>query len=178
MVPNPKPEGIAALIRSRFPSLPVPDYPPMMGMDPLGVDEYAGFANLPWPNVPPKLYGNDGYDISPPIGFSLELPPQMWNYHLPGFMIASLLHESEHEPTDSFMWTMRQVVPKTRPVPDVSLPWWAGADFNANYSFEQCQIVVQYLEFLRDHCSDSPYCYDWTDEDDQTVDRWTTQATF
>ncbi len=170
------PERIAALIRSRFPPLPVPNYPPMMGMDPLGVDEYAGFANVAWPNVPPKLYGNAGYDISPAIGFSLSMPPHMWNYHLPGFMLASLLHESEYEPTDSFMWRMRSVVPQIRTGPDTSLAWWAGDDFNTNYSLEQCEAVVQYLEFLREFGADPPYYYDWEVEDDLTLRRWTGTA--
>ena len=83
------PERIAALIRTRFPELPVPNYPPMMGMDPLGVDEYAGFANVAWPDVPVRLYGDIGYDISPPTGFSSTLPPHMWNYHLPCLLYTS-----------------------------------------------------------------------------------------
>ena len=68
-----KPEEIAALIHREFPPFPVPDYPPMMGVDPMGTDEYAGFANVPWLKIPPKLYGNNGYDISPPIGFSFSV---------------------------------------------------------------------------------------------------------
>ena len=170
-----KPAEIAALIHREFPALPVPDYPPMMGVDPLGTDEYAGFANVPWTKIHPKLYGSNGYDISPPIGFSSVLPPHMWNYHLPGFITASLLHESEHEPTDSFMWTMRSVVPETSP-PDLSMPWWAGNGFNSNYSVEQCQTVVHYLKFLRARGSESPFYYDWTYEDDQTLNRWTASA--
>ena len=172
MSPNTDPKTIATLIAAGFPPSPVPDYPPMMGMDPLGVDEYAGFANVPWSQIPPKLYGNNGYDISPPIGFSSDPNPHMWNYHLPGFMMASLMHESEHEPTDSFMWTMRRVIPKINSSPDVKLPWWAGNELNANYSRKQCQIVIRYLEFLRDYGSESPYYYDWTHDDDQTLARW------
>ena len=170
---NSTPKKIAATIIAGFSPLPVPSYPPMMGMDPLGVDEYAGFANVPWSKIPPKPYGNNGYDISPPVGFSSAINPHMWNYHLPGFMMASLLHETEHEPTDSFMWTMRRIIPKTDSIRDPSLPWWAGNDFNSNYSVEQCHIVVRYLEFLRDHGLNAPYYYDWTHEDDKTLARWT-----
>lgn len=144
----------------------------MLGMDPFGNDEYAGFANVPWTEIPPQLYGNYGYDISPPIGFSAHKSPEFWNYHVPGFMTASLLHEEEYEVTCSFMWTMRDVKPEIKKFPDASSCWWGGPGFHSNYSGDQCRTVILYLEYLRDFGSQPPVYFEWTRRDLRALLRW------
>ena len=139
---------IDALIRGlhdQFPVDPVPPYPPMMGMDPLGVDEYASFSDRRWTEVPPRSYNHNPYDISPANGFSSFDPPHLWNYHLPGFLSASLLHESECDTLDGFMFFFKRVTPEKSKQRSTGMPWWSGNVFSGNYTDEQCDVVLAFL---------------------------------
>ncbi len=154
-----------------FPTLPIPEYPTGMGLDPIGDDEYASFANRPWSQVEPDSYSSLGYDISPAIGFSLHDSPHMWNYYLPGFMSSCLLHDGEHEIADSFLWRFRDlpVPPRLQVTQD---PWWGGTVPMENYRIEQRQLVIRFLEFMRDYGSSKPFYYQWERNDDRTLSRW------
>ena len=169
---TPEAHVLVQVIRDRFPAQPVPPYPPMMGQDPSGDDEYARFANTPWNEVAPKHLSSWGYDISPAIGFKLFTPPHMWNYYVPAFLVGSLLHEEEFEITDGFVWTLRDIELKTERLADSNLPWWHGKTHFGNYSIAQCETVLRFLRIIRDCGPERPYQYDWSDEDDVMLQRW------
>lgn len=161
-------KSLAEAIRRAFPTHPVPAYPPLLGLDPVGVDEYAAFANVPWTDVPPVSHRWAGYDICPTIGMK-ESPP-MWSYHFPGFMTSSLLFEHEHEVLDGLLWQLRDLEPPPRVL--AAEPWWGGATFFANYSRAQVDCVVRFLRFLREHGGDEPYSREWEPEDERLLLRW------
>lgn len=159
-------------IRRAFPAEPIPPYPPQMGLDPTGeLDEYAGFADTAWDAVEPRHFVTFGYDISPAVGFAMHRPAHMWNYHVPGFMTASLLHEGEHEITDGFMWRMREVEPGS-PGHQGDLPWWHGERPFELYDREQTQCVIAYLEFIRDCGAAEPWAFEWELTDELALQRW------
>ena len=164
---------LAQHLRVCFPVLPIPPYPTEMGLDPTGrEDEYAGFANKQWTEVDPVHYRwNPGYDISPAIGFRCHELPHMWNYYMPGFMSASLTHETEFEIADGFIWTLRELqVPAPRH-PNAG-PWWGGNVHFEHYSREQMAAVVWYLKFVRQHGVEKPLHYEWERQDDRMLSRW------
>lgn len=166
------PAALVAQIQSCFPTNPIPEYPPQMGLDPLGnKDEYEGFADTAWDAVEPQHFATWGFDISPAIGFALHSPPHMWNYHVPGFMTASLLHDQEHDVTDGFMWRMREMDSTARGYIG-DLPWWQGYRPFELYNREQTQCVVKYLEFIREFGAASPTEFDWEPTDELTLQRW------
>tara|TARA_R110002096_G_scaffold12946_5_gene46034 strand:- start:1849 stop:2379 length:531 start_codon:yes stop_codon:yes gene_type:complete len=163
---------LAERIRRAFPGQPVPPYPPLMGLDPPGhQDEYAGFADLEWTQVPPHNFRDSGYDISPAIGFLLPDSPHMWNYYMPGFMSASLLHDAEHEVSDGFMWRLRDLKPDVGSH-DPALPWWGGDRLVQNYTREQNDCVVAYLRYMHEFGADDPHYFVWGRADDRTLRRW------
>lgn len=165
-------QTLADRIKQCFPTEPIPEYPPQMGLDPVGNDEYAAFANTPWDQVPIdnfETYG--GFDISPAIGFAQHQSPHMWNYHVPGFMTASLLHAEECEATDGFMWRMRDVIPHG-PGYTTDQPWWQGGQLFELYGKEQTLCVISYLEFIRAFGELSPREFEWEPSDELTLQRW------
>ena len=128
---NANAQELADLIQRRFAAHPIPSYPPLMGLDPPGErDEYAAFANVAWPDVPPENFRWTGYDICPAIGF-LECS-RMWNYYFPGFMTASLLHEDRFDVIDGFVWRLREIAPPA--VMGLGDPWWGGDTLFANFA--------------------------------------------
>ncbi|MCB1282172.1 MAG: hypothetical protein KDB18_11695 [Salinibacterium sp.] len=147
-----------------------------MGLDPLGLeDEYAEFSGVEWSQVHPRNFRTAGYDISPAIGFRLHPSPHMWNYYLPGFMTASLLHDAEHDVSEGFMWQMRQIHLGSRSHAP-RLPWWGGLAFARNFTPEQDDGVVKYLQYMRDCGHGEPHGYDWQPADDHTIQRWLTRG--
>ena len=160
---------LADLIRRRFDPLPVPGYPPLLGLDPLGrEDEYSAFAGVAWPDVPTRCYQWVGYDISPGIGF--RVCPRMWSYYFPGFMTSALMHEGEYEVMDGLLWQLRDLSPPTEVRP--SAPWWGGEAIFANYSRGQADCVIRFLQFVRAHGSGEPFHYAWEAPDDRALRRW------
>lgn len=164
---------LAERIATSFPTDPIPEYPPDMGLDPPGEkDEYAAFAYTAWDKVPLENFDTfGGFDISPVVGFSLHKPPHMWNFHVPGFMTASLLHADDCEATDGFMWRLREFDPGP-PGYAQGLPWWHGNRLFELYDRDQTQCVVDYLEFIRTHGHKSPREFDWEPTDELTLQRW------
>ena len=171
---TPEAHALVQVIRDRFPAQPVPPYPPLMGLNPPGdADEFAPFDNVPWNEVAPEHLASWGYDISPAIGFKLFTPPHMWNYHVPAFLVGSLLREQEIEITDGFLWTLRSIEPETDPrFADSQLPWWHSEKHFGNYSVAQRETVPQFLRTIRDCGCERPYDYDWEPEDDVMLQRW------
>ena len=154
-----------------FPPQPIPEYPPLMGIDPSGEDEYSPFANRAWNEVEPQHFASTTYDISPASGFRLHETPHMWSYFVPGFLTASLMHEREHDIVDSFMSSFKDTpVPASRP--DPPSPWWGGSAPMENYTTEQRGAVALALEFLRDHGEEPPIEYDWKRSDERMLERW------
>lgn len=144
----------------------------MMGMDPLGVDEYALFANLRWTEVPPASY-SQWYDISPANGFSSFDPPYMWNYHLPGFLSVSLSdHECSVDTLFTFMYFFNRSDPKRSALCNFCDPWWKSETFSGGYSSAQCQVVIEFLELLQRSDGESPLYHEWDDLDAKTLDKW------
>jgi len=143
----------------------------MMGQDPMGNDEYALFAGLKWTEVQPKAY-NGWYDISPANGFSSYSSPHMWNYHLPGFISASLMDEDSCDVLDGFMYFFSRAKPRPseRTSPDDA--WWFSDTFSGGYSGAQCDLVIAFLSFIRHHGERHPYEYDWSVQDDECYERW------
>jgi len=176
-VPTREAAELVELIRTQFPSLPVPPYPEKMGQDPLGRDEYADFADTPWPEVPAKTYAQQAYDVSPAVGFTGYSPKHMWNYHLPGFMTASLLHEDQYEVIDSFMWSFRTALPSARAMP-TDLPWWHGDTPYLYYSNEQAACVVRYLNHIKEFGSKPPYHFRWEPGDQRLLKSWIERPTW
>lgn len=166
---NANAQELADLIQRRFAAHPIPSYPPLMGLDPPGErDEYAAFANVAWPDVPPENFRWTGYDICPAIGF-LECS-RMWNYYFPGFMTASLLHEDRFDVIDGFVWRLREIAPPA--VMGLGDPWWGGDTLFANFSHAQIRCVVRFLQFVREHGREAPYHYDWEPLDDRALRCW------
>jgi len=164
--------GIVEQIRRAFPAEPIPPYPPQMGLDPTGeLDEYAGFADTAWDVVEPRHFATFGYDISPAVGFAIHSPAHMWNYYVPGFMTASLLHEEEYEVTDGFVWRLRELDPASSGQKN-DLPWWHGNRPFELYDREQAQCVIAYLEFIRDFGSSEPRAFEWELTDELMLQRW------
>jgi len=160
------------LFHDRFPVHPVPPYPHLMGLDPLGeTDEYAGFANRPWSEVEIEHFRGTGFDVRPSIGFRLHNPPHMWNYYLPGFFMASLRDDPCFMTLDSVMLGLRELE-----VPVASKlgrdPWWGGTVHFEHFSHEQMAAVIAYLQFMLRHGADEPFCYEWEDQDDRVLLRW------
>ena len=156
----------------QFPTDPVPPYPPMMGMDPLGVDEYAPFANVRWNEVPAASHGG-WYDICPPNGFSSFDSLHMWNYHLPGFLSFSLADDERSiDALDSFMYFFNRCDPKMALSHAPSEPWWKSGTFSGGYSREQCQVVVKFLHLLKPSEGNPPLYHEWDDLDAETLGKW------
>lgn len=165
-------DSLATAIRAAFPVDPVPPYPPEMGLDPMGVDEYSGFAHQRWTAVEPKLLAWNTYDISPAIGFAMHEPPHMWNYHVPGFMVGALLHESEIDIVDGFVWHLREMEPVADSPVASDRPWWHGSRPFENYSTAQRGCVTRFLRLLRDQGSAPPLGYIWESADQKMLQRW------
>lgn len=164
--------SVVAALHRHFPVDPVPPYPPMMGMDPIGVDEYASFANVRWTEVPPTSYWH-GYDISPPNGFSSFNPPYMWNYHLPGFIAYSLANdEGSVDALDSFMFFFNRCNPIAETSCGLGNPWWKSETFSGAYTQEQCQVVIDFLQLLKRSEGNQPLYYDWENSDSVTLAKW------
>ncbi len=177
----PRSEAVRARLRACFPIDPVPPYPPGFGLDPSGVDEYAGFADRPWTEVEPHDLGGMRFDICAAIGFSLQTPPHLFNYYVPAFLHAGLVHDAEHEILDSILWRMREHLPGLAPS-DSAAPWWHGARHFANYSREQSRCLVEFLEYVRDnaatdvHGARRAWYYDWEVEDTLSLEAWRARA--
>lgn len=164
--------NIAAALRRHFPVDPVPPYPPMMGMDPIGIDEYALFAKLRWTEVPAAKY-SQGYDISPANGFSSFHPQYMWNYHLPGFLSASLSHhDCSADVLFSFMFSFNHSDPKRSASYNSRDPWWKSDTFSGGYNSDQCQVVIEFLELLQRSHGEPPLYHVWDASDAKTLDKW------
>lgn len=154
-------------IRRAFPPHPVPPYPEQLGLDPTGeFDEYASFADTPWPDVPRDNHRWAGYDIPPQSGF----PPHLQSYHLPGFLTAALLHEGEVDVIDGLMWRLRDLPPPTRRTGE--RPGWGGEVCFAHYSKQQAATIAAFLQFVHDHGQVAPYGFVREANDDGTLDRW------
>jgi hypothetical protein len=162
------PNALADRIRRAFPPSPVPPHSPLLGLDPFGEDEYAAFANVPWPDVPAASYRWVGYDIPPVVG--MRESPHAWSYYFPGFMTAALLHENTHPVLDALMWQLRAMEPPA--AVGAGTPWWAGEIAFANYTHDQVGCVVAFLRFVRDHDSGHGGWDWWEPPDDLTLQRW------
>ncbi|KAA1256874.1 hypothetical protein LF1_00400 [Rubripirellula obstinata] len=154
-----------------FPAEPIPPYPPMMGMDPMGHDEYSHFAGQRWTDVPAE-YLERGYDISPPIGFRSCEPPHMWNYHIPGFIRISLLYEGEYDVVDNFLWGLRNSKPLLVVDRFGDDPWWFSDTVGGNYSTLQIRLIVNYLKYMQQFGVEPQYQYDWGGRDDEMLSSW------
>lgn len=164
-------QSLANDLRLYFPADPVPPYPSMMGMNPVGIDEYSLFANRRWTEVPPVSYFQD-YDISPANGFSSIESPHLWNYHLPGFLLASLLHENACEKLDSFMYFFNRAEPKLSQSSTYKVAWWESETFSGGFNLKQCETIVSFLQFLRHSGGGPPLYYDWDELDCATLENW------
>lgn len=165
-------ESVVADLHQYFPVDPVPKYPPMMGMDPLGVDEYAAFADARWTEIAPSSYWQ-GYDICPPLRFSSFNSLYMWNYHLPGFLAFSMANDERSvDALDSFMFFFNRCTPVMETQACSSNPWWKSNFFSGGYSKKQCQVIVDFLNLLKQSEGRKPFYYDWEDLDEVTLGKW------
>ena len=162
---------LVQLYREVFSTTPIPPYPPNMGIDPVGVDEYAPFANRRWTDVDAQYFASTTYDICPAIGFKLDECPHIWSYFVPGFVTAFLLHEGEHDIVDAFMSSLRDI-PVPPPLSKPPTPWWGGTTPMENYTEEQRRAVIELLEFLQEFGEEAPIDYDWKRSDGRLLERW------
>jgi hypothetical protein len=162
-------DALVARLQRSFPVEPIPPYPEGLGTDPLGVDEYAPFAGLPWNGVPLEHLNMFGYDIPPTIGFDAA----MWNYHLPGFFTAALLHADEVELVDSLGWELRDHRPPHAPLPPSirERAWWFNGGYR-RFTPTQLGCVAAYLDFMRTYGAATPYEYGWAAEDEAAHQAW------
>jgi hypothetical protein len=166
-------QALAAAIRRAFPPHPIPAYPPLLGLDPPGVeDEYAAFTDVPWTDVPPRSHRWNRYDISPTIG--LQAHPPSWNYHLPGFLTSALLFEHEIQVLEGVMWCLFEVPPP--PHIGAGEPWWGGETLFANYHAAQIECILRFLAWVHDQYLLPASLSVWGLEEEQLLRRWQSVA--
>lgn len=161
--------ALADRIRRAFDPSPIPAWPPLLGIDPLGDQEFGNFVGARWCDVRPKSFRWNGYDLPPVTEFAAH--PQIWNYYFPGFLTAALLHETpEHPIVDALMWRLRDL---ERPaVVRAGTPWWGGDTHFANYAPEQIACVAAFVQCVRDQGPTGRIGFLWEAADDVTLQRW------
>ncbi|QDV22215.1 hypothetical protein [Aureliella helgolandensis] len=96
----------------------------------------------------------------------------MWNYHLPGFLSASLLHEDACEVLDSFMYFFKRAEPQRSQLQNRNGAWWESDTFSGGYDSKQCETILQFLQLLRQSGGVPPLYYDWDELDCLTLEKW------
>jgi hypothetical protein len=162
-------KALADRIRRAFEPSPVPTWPELLGIDPLGDQEYAAFVGVHWCDVPAQAFRSNGYDL-PPV-FLFPDHPRIWNYYLPGFLKAALLHEGAELPiVATLMGRLRDL---ERPAAvRAGTPWWGGDTYFANYAPEQIACVAAFVQLVRDQGEMGRLGFMWEAEDDVTLQRW------